>query len=119
MFKKTNVQSDFVLQEYNVLKPRYSILLKGALQRDKVSFFLSINTARNKNSSQYRSVKLICFLLQLIEDIDLWAPLPVSGWQHCKQSSNLAFPRSSRGYIQVFLNGGLNQQRMGVSKILF
>ncbi|KMZ62246.1 Peptide-O-fucosyltransferase [Zostera marina] len=75
----------FCRQEYNVLKPRYSTLLKGALQRDK-----------------------------LIEDIDLWAPLPVSGWQHCKQSSNLAFPRSSRGYIQVFLNGGLNQQRMGI-----
>lgn len=31
----------------------------------------------------------------------------------------LALPSKSNGYIQVFLDGGLNQQRMGVSQILF
>ena len=27
----------------------------------------------------------------------------------------MAVPEKSRGYIQVFLDGGLNQQKMGVS----
>jgi hypothetical protein len=27
-----------------------------------------------------------------------------------------ALPEKSRGYIQVFLDGGLNQQKMGVCK---
>lgn len=30
-------------------------------------------------------------------------------------SCGVALPEKSQGYIQVFLDGGLNQQRMGVS----
>ncbi|XP_047049048.1 O-fucosyltransferase 31-like isoform X1 [Lolium rigidum] len=43
---------------------------------------------------------------------DLWTPLPYQGWKPCLKSPgahDLPF-----GYIQVFLDGGLNQQRMGI-----
>ncbi|GJN34027.1 hypothetical protein PR202_gb22660 [Eleusine coracana subsp. coracana] len=46
---------------------------------------------------------------------DLWSPLPYQGWKPCfKSSSSHALPLESSGYIQVFLDGGLNQQRMGI-----
>uniref|UniRef100_A0ACD5XRP1 Uncharacterized protein n=1 Tax=Avena sativa TaxID=4498 RepID=A0ACD5XRP1_AVESA len=43
---------------------------------------------------------------------DLWTPLPYQGWKPClKKSATHDLPF---GYIQVFLDGGLNQQRMGI-----
>ncbi|XP_071696035.1 O-fucosyltransferase 31-like [Rutidosis leptorrhynchoides] len=46
---------------------------------------------------------------------DIWSPLPYQGWKPCLDSATVPFnPENSRGYIQVFLDGGLNQQRMGI-----
>ncbi|KAG6553813.1 hypothetical protein Mapa_004730 [Marchantia paleacea] len=50
------------------------------------------------------------------EPEDLWYPPDYHGWKKCptplKSSSTL--PEKSEGYLQVFLDGGLNQQRMGI-----
>lgn len=49
------------------------------------------------------------------EPSDLWSPLPNQGWQPCTESLPLSIPYGkTRGYVQVFLEGGLNQQRMGI-----
>ncbi|CAD6225005.1 unnamed protein product [Miscanthus lutarioriparius] len=46
---------------------------------------------------------------------ELWSPLPYQGWKPClKPSISHALPLEPSGYIQVFLDGGLNQQRMGI-----
>lgn len=46
---------------------------------------------------------------------EIWSPLPNQGWKPCIQSdNNPSFPEKSQGYIQVFLDGGLNQQRFGI-----
>ncbi|XP_073148506.1 O-fucosyltransferase 31-like [Henckelia pumila] len=50
----------------------------------------------------------------------VWSPFPDQGLNPCQdffKSQNL--PKRSRGYIQVFLDGGLNQQRMGVHILLY
>ncbi|RXH92647.1 hypothetical protein DVH24_033543 [Malus domestica] len=46
----------------------------------------------------------------------LWAPLPNHGWKHCPEEPNSlsSSPKESTGYIQVFLDEGLNQQKMGI-----
>ncbi|MBA0581867.1 hypothetical protein Gorai_024030, partial [Gossypium raimondii] len=51
------------------------------------------------------------------EPTDLWAPLADQGWRPCLGGSvnaPPALPQKSEGYLQVFLDGGLNQQRMGI-----
>ncbi|CAI9291715.1 unnamed protein product [Lactuca saligna] len=46
---------------------------------------------------------------------DIWSPLPNQGWKPCLDSATIPFDsEKSQGYIQVFLDGGLNQQRMGI-----
>ncbi|CAI9116151.1 OLC1v1017227C1 [Oldenlandia corymbosa var. corymbosa] len=51
----------------------------------------------------------------LDEESEIWSPLPNQGWKPCADSRTSHFlPKKSEGYIQVFLDGGLNQQRMGV-----
>ncbi|XP_050204336.1 O-fucosyltransferase 39 [Mercurialis annua] len=73
--------------EWNVPKPRHLSLLNSAFQRE---------TSQEKKS-------------------DLWAPLADQGWRTCAESkSSPSSPATSEGYLQVFLDGGLNQQRMGI-----
>ncbi|KAI4328134.1 hypothetical protein L6164_020515 [Bauhinia variegata] len=73
--------------EFSIIKPRHSRLLKSAVLRETSSSLLS----------------------------DLWAPLENQGWRCCAESRNgSSLPEKSEGYIQVFLDGGLNQQRMGI-----
>ncbi|KAF7059085.1 hypothetical protein CFC21_066033 [Triticum aestivum] len=46
---------------------------------------------------------------------EIWTPLPDQGWKPCIRSSiTRGLPSEPSGYIQVFLDGGLNQQRMGI-----
>ncbi|EYU39303.1 hypothetical protein MIMGU_mgv1a004838mg [Erythranthe guttata] len=76
-----------VLSEWNAPKPRHSRLLKSALQRE--------------TSDR--------------EQAELWMPLAQQQLKPCVQfASTSSLPEKSNGYIQVFLDGGLNQQRMGI-----
>lgn len=73
--------------EWNAPKPRHSRLIKSALQRETTN----------------------------AQQSDLWIPLANQGWKPCVGSTKApSLPGKSQGYIQVFLDGGLNQQRMGI-----
>ncbi|KVI08664.1 O-fucosyltransferase 39-like [Cynara cardunculus var. scolymus] len=76
-----------VLSDLSDPKPRHSRLFKTALQHQDLND----------------------------HDSDLWTPLRNQGWKPCFESTSpsSSLPESS-GYIQVFLDGGLNQQRMGI-----
>lgn len=87
LFTPLGHASPSVFSEWNAPKPRHLSLLKAALQRE-------ISDEQNS---------------------ELWSPLAPQGWKPCIESqSNAALPKKSTGYIQVFLDGGLNQQRMGI-----
>ncbi|KAM7514498.1 hypothetical protein LguiA_004081 [Lonicera macranthoides] len=76
-----------LFSEWNAPKPIHLRLLTGALQRQ--------TSERQK--------------------LDLWSPLADQGWKSCDDPSHVPFlPKDSQGYLQVFLDGGLNQQRMGI-----
>ncbi|TYJ04518.1 hypothetical protein E1A91_A12G096300v1 [Gossypium mustelinum] len=76
-----------IVLEWNVIKPRHLSLLRSALE--------------GKSSNGEQS--------------DLWTPLADQGWRPCLESVNTpSLPQNSEGYLQVFLDGGLNQQRMGI-----
>ncbi|CAN1288487.1 O-fucosyltransferase 39 [Linum perenne] len=78
------------LSELSVVpKPRHLSLLKSAVEREIL----------NEESS------------------DIWDPLTDQGWKPCIRSTDspsATVPETSEGYLQVFLDGGLNQQRMGI-----
>ncbi|CAN1288490.1 O-fucosyltransferase 31 [Linum perenne] len=75
------------LSELSVVpKPRHLSLLKSAVEREIL----------NEESS------------------DIWDPLTDQGWKPCIRSTDSPLPETSEGYLQVFLDGGLNQQRMGI-----
>nr|XP_010939815.2 O-fucosyltransferase 31 [Elaeis guineensis] len=88
LFSPLGHASPSMFSEWNAPKPRHMSLLKGALQR------------------------------QILDEqkSELWAPLAHQGWRPCIESaySPVSLPTRSTGYIQVFLDGGLNQQRMGI-----
>ncbi|KAK9713147.1 hypothetical protein RND81_06G006500 [Saponaria officinalis] len=79
--------SSGIFSDWVSAKPRHSNLLKDAL-RDQ--------TPNDEPS-------------------ELWSPLPDQGWRPCGECSGPSGkPENSTGYLQVFLDGGLNQQRMGI-----
>ncbi|KAE9613332.1 putative GDP-fucose protein O-fucosyltransferase [Lupinus albus] len=82
----THASSSSMYPEWNPIKPRHSRLLRSALQRETPTSQLS----------------------------ELWSPLEFQGWKPCVESRKPTLPEKSEGYIQVFLDGGLNQQRMGI-----
>lgn len=87
LFAPFSYASPSPFSEWNAPKPRHLRLLKSALQRE--------------NSNEQQS--------------DLWTPLANQGWTPCVDSTNgPPLPNESQGYLQVFLDGGLNQQRMGI-----
>ncbi|XP_015890596.3 O-fucosyltransferase 31 isoform X1 [Ziziphus jujuba] len=76
-----------VFSEWNAPKPRHLRLLNSALQRETSN----------------------------MEQSDSWNPLANQGWKPCAESSVVpTLPEKSTGFLQVFLDGGLNQQRMGI-----
>ncbi|KAE9609084.1 hypothetical protein Lal_00020541 [Lupinus albus] len=79
--------SPSMFSEWIAPKPRHLALMEGALQR-------------------HTPVEL---------HTNLWSPLAYQGWKPCTDPpKSTSLPEKSRGYIQVFLDGGLNQQRMGI-----
>lgn len=87
LFTPLSHASPSIISEWNTPKPRHSRLLKGALQRET----------------------------SLEQQSELWTPLPKQGWKTGKALGIASrLPETSEGYIQVFLDGGLNQQRMGI-----
>ncbi|CAN6987249.1 unnamed protein product [Brassica rapa subsp. trilocularis] len=75
------------LQEWNAPRPRHLRLLEGALHRQ----------------------------ISIRQQVELWSPLPDQSWKPCTQSfTGSPLPEKSQGFLQVFLDGGLNQQRMGI-----
>ncbi|TQE06861.1 hypothetical protein C1H46_007499 [Malus baccata] len=81
-----------IFSEWNAPKPRHLRLLNPALLQFPFPFF------------------------SVDQQSKLWAPLPNQGWKHCPEEPNSlsSSPKESTGYIQVFLDEGLNQQKMGV-----
>eukprot|EP00257_Ricinus_communis_P014042 XP_015571626.1 O-fucosyltransferase 31 isoform X2 [Ricinus communis] len=77
-----------LFSEWNAPKPRHFPLLRAALNRPILSR----------------------------EQSELWSPLPYQGWKPCTEPNIIqpSLPQKSQVYIQVFLDGGLNQQRMGI-----
>ncbi|KAL2905861.1 O-fucosyltransferase 39 [Bienertia sinuspersici] len=74
-----------LFSEWMSVKPRHSNLLKDALKSEPSD-----------------------------DETELWSPLPDQGWRPCGINNVAAKPANSSGYLQVFLDGGLNQQRMGI-----
>jgi hypothetical protein len=86
-FSATTVEPSAPNFSENVMKPRHMRLFKSALQR------------QSSSDEQY----------------ELWSPLPQQNWRQCARPlSRPSLPEQSEGYLQVFLDGGLNQQRMGI-----
>ncbi|PHT50822.1 hypothetical protein CQW23_10569 [Capsicum baccatum] len=76
-----------LFSEWNAPRPMHSHLLNRALQQ------------QTSNA----------------QEADLWSSLPNQGWKACADNQDTqSLDRKSQGYIQVFLDGGLNQQRMGI-----
>ncbi|KAJ8551128.1 hypothetical protein K7X08_000498 [Anisodus acutangulus] len=76
-----------IFSEWNAPRPMHSHLLNRALQQ------------QTSNA----------------QEADLWSPLPNQGWEACADNQDTQSLRTkSQLYIQVFLDGGLNQQRMGI-----
>ncbi|KAL5755288.1 hypothetical protein ACOSP7_023508 [Xanthoceras sorbifolium] len=109
LFSPLSHASPSMFSEWNAPKPRHLPLLKSALQNQK-----EVNTPKPRHFSLYKSA------LQRQsphgKQSDLWNPLFDQGWRPCVESAKApsALPQKSQGYIQVFLDGGLNQQRMGI-----
>ncbi|KAL9450080.1 hypothetical protein AB3S75_011921 [Citrus x aurantiifolia] len=87
LFEPLGRASPTMFSEWNAPKPRHSSLLKIALHRQ----------------------------IPTEQQSELWSPLVSQGWRPCAESTGTSsLPKKSRGYVQVFLDGGLNQQRMGI-----
>lgn len=81
-----STSTSYSSSEAITIKPRHLSLLKSALQRPSG------------------------------EQSDLWKPMTDQGWSPCidLEDPPSALPDKTKSYIQVFLDGGLNQQRMGI-----
>ncbi|XP_017245958.2 O-fucosyltransferase 39 [Daucus carota subsp. sativus] len=90
LFTPSSHASSSFLPEFNAIKPRHMNLLKSAVLR--------------QTSDEQKAA--------------LWRPLANQGWKTCVDSATgptpPPSPKNSQGYLQVFLDGGLNQQRMGI-----
>lgn len=87
LFSPLGRASPSIFSEWNAPKPKHLHILLGALHQ--------------QTSDRQQS--------------ELWSPLAYQVWKPCVQSTNIPqSPKKSQGYIQVFLDGGLNQQRMGI-----
>ncbi|KAL5190368.1 O-fucosyltransferase 31 [Glycine soja] len=87
LFQPLGRASPSTFSEWNAPRPMHVALLEGALQRQT-------------------SVEL---------QTSIWSPLAFQGWKPCTERPKPpSLPEKSWGYIQVFLDGGLNQQKIGI-----
>ncbi|KAF2543026.1 hypothetical protein F2Q68_00030086 [Brassica cretica] len=87
LFRPLGRASPSLFSEWNAPRPRHLRLLEGALHRQ----------------------------ISIRQQVELWSPLPDQSWKPCTQSfTGSPLPEKSQGFLQVFLDGGLNQQRMGI-----
>ncbi|XP_042414222.1 O-fucosyltransferase 31-like [Zingiber officinale] len=118
-------RSGLLAGSLTLLLPAFFPALFSPLRRAFPSIFSVSSLLFDFNSSgmlyapQLRHLSLLNGALQHKQSIDkkseLWAPLAPQGWKPCIESSSTSsLPMTSNGFIQVFLDGGLNQQRMGI-----
>ncbi|XP_038886798.1 O-fucosyltransferase 31-like [Benincasa hispida] len=87
LFQPLGRASPSLFSEWISPRPRHPILLESALHH----------------------------ITTLEDQREIWSPLPNQGWKPClKPTRTELSPTKPQGYIQVFLDGGLNQQRMGI-----
>ncbi|CAN1332002.1 O-fucosyltransferase 31 [Linum perenne] len=88
LFHPLGKASPSLFSEWIAPRPRHLPLLKAALNRH----------------------------ITVTRQSDLWLPLPDQGWKPCNEPTTISSieAKEPQGYIQVFLDGGLNQQRMGI-----
>jgi hypothetical protein len=87
LFSPLGRASPSLFSEWNAPRPRHLSLLQGALDRQ----------------------------ISIRQQVELWSPLADQGWKPCTESyRGASLPEKSEGFLQVFLDGGLNQQRMGI-----
>ncbi|KAL0873397.1 hypothetical protein Bca101_023102 [Brassica carinata] len=87
LFRPLGRASPSLFSEWNAPRPRHLRLLEGALDRH----------------------------ISIRQQVELWSPLPNQSWKPCTEPyRGSPLPEKSQGFLQVFLDGGLNQQRMGI-----
>ncbi|PQQ00725.1 uncharacterized protein Pyn_20492 [Prunus yedoensis var. nudiflora] len=97
-----------------VLFPAFFPNLFGPLGRASPSIFSEWNAPKARHLHLLNPALLLQSSVE--QQSKLWSPLPNQGWKHClEEPKSLSLtPKGSTGYIQVFLDGGLNQQKMGI-----
>lgn len=97
-----------------VLFPAFFPNLFGPLGRASPSIFSEWNAPKARHLHLLNPALLLQSSVE--QQSKLWSPLPNQGWKRClEESKSLSLtPKGSTGYIQVFLDGGLNQQKMGI-----
>ncbi|KAL3685338.1 hypothetical protein R1sor_003360 [Riccia sorocarpa] len=79
------------------------------------SFFGEWEVSKERHPELLSDIRKFRQLMD-VEPEDLWYPPDSQGWKKCSKPLTPlpGLPEKPEGYIQVFLEGGLNQQRMGV-----
>lgn len=96
-----------------LLLPILSPNLFDPLARAWPSLFSEWNAPRSRHYRLLQSA--LERRISMRQKSELWSPLGIQGLKPCSSfKTNPFLPEKSQGYIQVFLDGGLNQQRMGI-----
>ncbi|KAL0688297.1 hypothetical protein Bca4012_087974 [Brassica carinata] len=124
LFRPLGRASPSLFSEWNAPRPRHLRLLEGALHRQIVSGFALMFFDQTTGGVM---VSLARSILEALHSIFYRISLAFFFFFHrllrLAHSNNLdlmelslftALPEKSQGFLQVFLDGGLNQQRMGI-----
>eukprot|EP00252_Welwitschia_mirabilis_P011363 TRINITY_DN25556_c0_g1_i1.p1 TRINITY_DN25556_c0_g1~~TRINITY_DN25556_c0_g1_i1.p1 ORF type:complete len:518 (-),score=91.13 TRINITY_DN25556_c0_g1_i1:201-1754(-) len=95
-----------------LLLPLFQSSLFASLGNTMPSIFSEWNAPKARHPYLLDAVSK--YRLTEKEPFDLWSPLPDQGWKPCSEKYIPLHNENSQGFIQVFLEGGLNQQRMGI-----
>ncbi|XP_062097619.1 O-fucosyltransferase 31-like isoform X1 [Humulus lupulus] len=99
-----------------LLLPAFSPNLFAPLGRAFPSIFSEWNAPKPMHFHLLKAALHLPISLQ--QQRSLWSPLAHQGWRPCldvEEPKDVPLSsKKSQGYIQVFLDGGLNQQKMGI-----